>query len=246
MFPPARVVALGAAPLPVSLPGLGTRLRLSAVRAINVHAPSANHHASPSEASWRLPATFFCLYRLFLRTAAASVLHDRKTKKQLRRIYRPMFTEAGRRMHELQDERLGRELGPGERAARVAWLAEWEERVDNTLSFLHTSAVARGVPHRTLRNFRAMQLLNSHVFVNRARLPQGPVWSGQFPLDHLRYRSPKFPPFKPTSQDALATRGMHMLADTIGMAEAQGRLTLGRVGKLKWSQHRVLSDSAKA
>ncbi|KAJ7840536.1 hypothetical protein B0H14DRAFT_2785033, partial [Mycena olivaceomarginata] len=70
-----------------------------------------------------LPSDFTSLYRLFLRTSSASVLHQNKSTKTLLR-----------------------------RNEVEIWLQTWHLRIDNTLALLYTSCKTCGLSHRLTRN----------------------------------------------------------------------------------------------
>lgn len=55
-----------------------------------------------------LPPSFTSLYRLFLRASSASVLHQNASRKQLRRLFRPVFDAAARVVGDLQSNQLSR------------------------------------------------------------------------------------------------------------------------------------------
>ena len=74
----------------------------------------------------RLPASFTSLYRLFLRTASASVLHHRSARLNLITRWRPVFDAAAKVTKEL-------EYSPQDststwRQERIDWLKIWNER----------------------------------------------------------------------------------------------------------------------
>lgn len=78
-------------------------------------------HISPRSS---LPQSFTSLYRLFLRATSASVLHQSRSTRSLRRLWRPTFKYAGNVIHRLQSET----LGTPERARMESWLKVWDTR----------------------------------------------------------------------------------------------------------------------
>jgi hypothetical protein len=72
----------------------------------------------------RLPSTFTGLYRLFLRMSSASVLHQRQAKKNLRKLWRPVFDDAAVVINKLQND----SVNTTERDALGNWLKVWEAR----------------------------------------------------------------------------------------------------------------------
>ena len=76
----------------------------------------------------RLPANFKSLYRLFLRTASASVLHHPRASRNLRRRWRPTFDDAARVTREVQREHIYYESESGNKKGGVEWLKLWHER----------------------------------------------------------------------------------------------------------------------
>lgn len=72
----------------------------------------------------RLSPTFTSLYRLFLRTTSASVLHHTAAKRNLRRLWRPTFDNAVQVTKRLEN-------GPKDVTARKEleiWLEVWNNR----------------------------------------------------------------------------------------------------------------------
>jgi hypothetical protein len=72
----------------------------------------------------RLPPSFTSLYRLFLRASSASVLHQNAARKQLRRLFRPVFDAAARVVGDLQSNQLSR----SERTRREHFLNIFQQR----------------------------------------------------------------------------------------------------------------------
>ena len=74
----------------------------------------------------RLPASFTSLYRLFLRTASAAVLHHRPARVNLISRWRPIFDAAAKVTKELEHSPQGN--SSTWRQERIDWLAQWNER----------------------------------------------------------------------------------------------------------------------
>ncbi|KAG9027979.1 hypothetical protein FS842_004827 [Serendipita sp. 407] len=83
-------------------------------------------------------------YRLTLRALSASVHHHPSATANLRRLYRPAFRSA--LLNYLRHE----ENYTTQSEDRIR---EWNERVDRTLSILHSSATSAGHCTRLMRNF---------------------------------------------------------------------------------------------
>lgn len=73
----------------------------------------------------RLPASFTSLYRLFLRTASAAVLHHRSARINLITRWRPAFDAAAKVTKELEHNSLNSSRWKQE---RIDWLTIWNER----------------------------------------------------------------------------------------------------------------------
>jgi len=71
----------------------------------------------------RLPANFRSLYRLFLRTTSAAVLHHPGATKNLRLRWRPLFTETAKVTKEVEEG-----ASPELRDAQITWLKECHTR----------------------------------------------------------------------------------------------------------------------
>lgn len=71
-----------------------------------------------------LPPSFLSLYRLFLRSTAASVLNQAKATSTLRKQWRPTFTQAAGVIRLLKADNLPAD----QREALMCWLTRWETR----------------------------------------------------------------------------------------------------------------------
>jgi hypothetical protein len=81
-------------------------------------------HFISNMVSCGLPSTFTSLYRTFLRTQSASVLHHKVAKRNLRKLWRPVFDDAVVVVKKLQN-------GASDNADRERlekWLQTWECR----------------------------------------------------------------------------------------------------------------------
>lgn len=67
---------------------------------------------------------YISLYRLFLRSTAASVLADPEATSTLRRLWRPVFVQAAAVMRQLDRD----DLPPEQREALTHWVTQWETR----------------------------------------------------------------------------------------------------------------------
>ena len=76
----------------------------------------------------RLPASFTSLYRLFLRTASASVLHHKTARLNLITRWRPIFNAAAKVTKELEYSSPQDNSSSTWRQERVDWLNIWNER----------------------------------------------------------------------------------------------------------------------
>lgn len=112
--------------------------------------------------------------------------------------------------------------------------------VDNTLSFLCSSAVARGLPHQAIRNLSRLEAANSAFIDPPPHLREGALWDGQLPPNDPKYQPGAAPLWKGKTKGAQqklkerhADAAMDTLSDLIGMAEGSGAngvsVLLGRV-----------------
>ena len=69
----------------------------------------------------KLPPTFTSLYRLFLRTTSAAVLHHPNSKRNLRRLWRPIFNTAASVIDQIQQD-------SPERQKLEHWFRIWNTR----------------------------------------------------------------------------------------------------------------------
>ncbi|KAH8110458.1 hypothetical protein DFH11DRAFT_1514227 [Phellopilus nigrolimitatus] len=130
-----------------------------------------------------LPPEFTSLYRLFLRGTSASVLHHGPATRGLRRLYRPSFEAAAQSMKRIQ----AREIDPIEKEKIRIWLGEFDERINNTLAFLHNSSLSRGLAHRLIYRLSFLQRSNYGWSMKRYLYPSG-TWNPQLPPDSEVYK----------------------------------------------------------
>ena len=70
----------------------------------------------------KLPPSFTSLYRLFLRTSSAAVLHHGPATHYVRTLWKPTFREAAVVVRKLQSPT----LGTSEKAQLEKWHSRWE------------------------------------------------------------------------------------------------------------------------
>ena len=85
---------------------------------------TAHRFYSASTSGSALPSSFLSLYRLFLRSTAASVLSQPEATSLLRKQWRPVFSQAAVVMRQLDRN----DVSPEQRQALTHWLTEWEKR----------------------------------------------------------------------------------------------------------------------
>lgn len=78
-----------------------------------------------------LPSNFTSLYRLFLRTTSAAVLHHPKSTRNLRRIWRPTFNAAASVIYQIRHER----RDSLERQKLEHWFGIWNTRSTKSTHF---------------------------------------------------------------------------------------------------------------
>ncbi|EIW54015.1 uncharacterized protein TRAVEDRAFT_153968 [Trametes versicolor FP-101664 SS1] len=171
-----------------------------------------------------LPPTFRSLYRLFLRATAASVLAHPDATSRLRKSWRAVFDHAANAVRQMEDARLSAD----QRDSLTHWYVQWESRMDNTISLLHSSAVSRGLPHQVTRNLSRM--MDANCTLRDPSLPNKKPWRGQLSSDAPEYKRKRVKPTSPTQEEqkALFRACPRLLGDIVGMAEGWGGLSLGR------------------
>lgn len=192
----------------------------------------------------RLSAQLTSTYRLFLRATSAAVLHHSTAKRNIRKLYRPIFDEAAQvevQLQTTQDPQASRTLRQ--------WLVNWNNRgkkllitllpmcghlrtllkVDNTLELLHNSATTRGLSHRLTRNIGFL----THAYL-RSRKRKGQVWNPQLPASAPLYTIQ--PMAAPTAKmrtqqnrQAFDAAAFQSLGEVVKLAEARSSVSLGRL-----------------
>jgi len=79
----------------------------------------------------RLPRTVTSVYRLFLRTSSAAVLHNVRACTNLRKRWRPSFDGVAKIVKELQQP--PSDAPDNWKAEKIEWLKVWNERSKSSL-----------------------------------------------------------------------------------------------------------------
>ncbi|KAF9816801.1 hypothetical protein IEO21_03881 [Rhodonia placenta] len=180
-----------------------------------------------------LPPTFTGLYRLFLRTAAASVLHKRAACSRIRRLWRPTFEVAAQviRRH------LSVSTTDPERRRLEWWYRVWERRIDNTLSLLAVSAQSRGLAHRLTSNLNLLQREHEFQATRLGAYEHAHYWNPKLPV-MSEYYQPKPMASGPRANRKedkkdrwrkLDMKAWGALGEAITMAEGRDGISLGRI-----------------
>ena len=99
--------------------------------------------------------------------------------------------------------------------------------MDNTLSLLYSAAIARGLPHRAMRNLRALSAVHA---TSLQAMPDSGKWEGQLTKGDPKYKPAKLRVKEGRQKEKiLAGHGISALTTHIGMTEGYGGITLGRV-----------------
>ncbi|KAJ7132996.1 hypothetical protein C8R46DRAFT_1140294 [Mycena filopes] len=170
-----------------------------------------------------LPSHFTSLYRLFLRTSSASVLHQKKATTAIRKLWRPVFEDAAKVTTKLQ----AHSLSPTHRRDLELWLQAWHLRIDNTLALLYTASKSHGVPHQLTRNL-AFLARSEQLRLDSVKRPK---WEPDLPSGSPEYR--------PLHEDQHSERlriqeedahgAWDALEEVVRMAEGRNELSLGKV-----------------
>ncbi|KAF7294007.1 hypothetical protein MKEN_01446800 [Mycena kentingensis (nom. inval.)] len=165
------------------------------------------------------------LYRLFLRTSSAAIMHKTSATFALRKAWRSSFAHALRAAKELQNDA----LSPPERAELKTWLREWNTRMDKTLALLYGSSQAKGLPSRVTRNLFLLAMGQQHRVNSSFRYPK---WNPkrrndaiEYTVEHVTKHRAKIEKDGEDAEEISAWRG---LDEIIQSAEAKGRLDLGK------------------
>jgi len=180
----------------------------------------------------QLPPTFSSLFRLFLRATSASVLHNSRSTRNLRRVWRPTFNAAAKVVHRLQSV----QLESGERERLQDWLKVWDTRLDNTLTLLYSSSQSRGLPHELTQNLsfllgHHLKWTQKHYYTSsgtwRPQLdPSSPEylpWPMALPTQKMRDKAEKMKKHKRFDRSAWGALG-----EVVRMAEGRHGISLGR------------------
>ncbi|KAG2073346.1 hypothetical protein BDR04DRAFT_1095274 [Suillus decipiens] len=187
-----------------------------------------------------LLADFRSLYRLFLRTNSAVVLHHSPSKTQILRLWRPVFDEAALQIHRLQHH----DVRSSEHKQIVRWLHIWHRRVDHTLSLLATAAVSRGLAHKITRNLKWLRQ-NHVLWVEKLYYSHKPFWRSQLPQTSAKYQ-PYSLPTPGSRPDHILRKNREMrifdeqcsnaIGEVVKMAEGRHEIILGRLRLKRWQQ----------
>ncbi|KAK7691316.1 hypothetical protein QCA50_004710 [Cerrena zonata] len=173
-----------------------------------------------------LPPAFSSLYRLFIRNTATAVLDDARSTKVLRMLYRPSFREAAVVIRRLQ---ISDELPGHERRALQVWLSNWQDRVDNTLSFLSNSSLRRGIPHKVTRNLgKVVRSLEQSERVGPVK-KIGRTWDPKDPYSVRERLTALTPDHSVTRQRLFQDEAIGTMVEAIRMAEGRNGVHLGRI-----------------
>ncbi|KAJ6631393.1 hypothetical protein B0H10DRAFT_1772943 [Mycena sp. CBHHK59/15] len=175
----------------------------------------------------QLPPTFTSLYRLFLRTSSASVLHHRTTTSNLRKLWRPSFEDAARVTVRLQSY----SLSAVKRNELEIWLQTWHYRIDNTLAMLYTSCKTRGLSHQLSRNL-GLLVRAEQARVNLEKLP---VWKAKLSAGAPEYQSDFRDPHLKGARKRYLDRAhaWDAIEEVVRMAEGAHGFSLGRMALKK-------------
>ncbi|KAI0785844.1 hypothetical protein C8Q75DRAFT_312049 [Abortiporus biennis] len=173
-----------------------------------------------------LPPAFTSLYRIFLRSISAAVLHTPRATRSIRQLYRQSFAEAASVIRRLQSCPESQEATQLEQ-----WLTVWQQRADNTLSILYNAATSRGSPHRLISN---LSNLHRTYLYSAARRPSDAwTWNGQLSRTSVEYQ-PKVgrdehKNNRKKEPSKIENRSWVGLSEIIAMAEGRDKVLLGRV-----------------
>ncbi|KAJ7503192.1 hypothetical protein B0H11DRAFT_1988210 [Mycena galericulata] len=170
-----------------------------------------------------LPPSFTSLYRLFLRTAAASVLHQARATKALRKLWRPPFEDAAYVTARLQND----SLSSTNRNDLEVWLRAWHLRIDNTLAMLFTSCKTRGLSHQVTRNL-GLLVRGEQGRINRRTLAKWkPALSPGAPEYQTGFQDPQIVADRTRQmEDAHA---WDALQEVVRLAEGKHELFFGKI-----------------
>lgn len=194
----------------------------------------------------RLPASFRSLYRLFLRTSTASVLHHPVARVNLRQRWRPIFNQGA-------EMTLDVAYPPDTQSSewvhsRLACLQEWNDRsksfttqyqrmlsrliisplVDRTLGLLYSSCKSRGLPHQLTRNLSYFVTTQRQLIIAELRKAQPWQPHRTYPTTPLPYTKKALAAMeKKEAQHRFRCNTDLAINEVLRLAEGQGKLSLG-------------------
>ncbi|KAI6112007.1 hypothetical protein EDD16DRAFT_1605628 [Pisolithus croceorrhizus] len=189
-----------------------------------------------------LPPSFKALYRLALRATSVSVLHKTSARKNIIKLWRPTFDKVAQFIRVLES----RQPSSAVCQRRKGLLDTWQGRMDNTLTFLLSSAQSRSLPHKVVKNISILS--GRHRFWVRESYYKGiKQWNPQRPPT-----APEYDPKSLLPKDRRATnlraktregkkvneQCWNALGEVVRMAEARHDLSLGRHRVKAWVPER--------
>ncbi|KAF9047577.1 hypothetical protein BJ165DRAFT_1526869 [Panaeolus papilionaceus] len=174
----------------------------------------------------RLPASFRSLYRLFLRTSTASVLHHPVARVNLRQRWRPIFNQGA-------EMTLDVAYPPDTQSSewvhsRLACLQEWNDRMDRTLGLLYSSCKSRGLPHQLTRNLSYFVTTQRQLIIAELRKAQPWQPHRTYPTTPLPYTKKALAAMeKKEAQHRFRCNTDLAINELLRLAEGQGKLSLG-------------------
>jgi len=177
----------------------------------------------------QLQTEFTSVYRLFLRSLFAAVLHHPQATRNLRRLWRPMFESGARVTRQLQHSSVVK--GSPESELHANWLKLWDQRINNTLALLYYSSQNRGLSHKLTRNL-AFLVTSEH---QRVRFYKLNAWDPRFPqqFSNLSSKAKRKQEKNKKFQEFVA-RSWAPLDKVMKLAEAKDGLTLGKIRVKGW------------
>lgn len=183
-----------------------------------------------------LPPEFTSLYRVFLRATSTSVLHNGPATRSLRRLYRPTFEAAACAIHNLESSQNNGNITELQRTKH--WLETFDKRINNTLSFLLTSSLSRGLTHRVTSHISLLMRSNHAWNIASRNQNQQRIWNPHLPPDSPEYSLQPPSSFSPNVLKRAKKQEKIMeldnkiwgaLGEVINMAEGKDELVMGKV-----------------
>ncbi|KZP13021.1 hypothetical protein FIBSPDRAFT_869774 [Athelia psychrophila] len=179
--------------------------------------------------STSLPPSLTSLYRIFLRTISASVLHQSRSTRSIRRLYRPEFEAAVNVIHTLQVET----LDSAERVKSESWLGVWNTRMDATLDLLYSSSQSRGLSHKLTQNMALLSANHARWSHKHFDTPSG-SWR-----PNLAPNAPEYQPRQTKGRSAKEHKRQEgrafdrnawgAIGEAVMMAEGSQNISLGKI-----------------